>query len=267
MIRRPPRSTLSSSSAASDVYKRQLEHLAALPHLLPTYSALPQTSGTIPWHTLPQAVDPVRQDPPMPPDRAARKRLQIEGMWSAARLLLDPSLQDPVIVDFCGGCGNVGLPVASMLGGRGRVIVADVNPRSLQIAAERAALAKLSNVELWEGDIREFGEDFDLGLALHACGEATDVAIERCVGSGSMFIMCPCCVGKLRSDRDHDVHVGCGQQDTEAMMGYPRSTVMTRHLSVRMYDLLATAADFSENFYLAGTHSCLLYTSPSPRDS
>src|SRR5665648_810946 len=30
MIRRPPRSTLSSSSAASDVYKRQLEALA--PH-------------------------------------------------------------------------------------------------------------------------------------------------------------------------------------------------------------------------------------------
>ena len=27
MIRRPPRSTLSSSSAASDVYKRQVEHL------------------------------------------------------------------------------------------------------------------------------------------------------------------------------------------------------------------------------------------------
>src|SRR5664279_4503280 len=29
MIRRPPRSTLSSSSAASDVYKRQFEDLAA----------------------------------------------------------------------------------------------------------------------------------------------------------------------------------------------------------------------------------------------
>src|SRR5664279_6593272 len=35
MIRRPPRSTLSSSSAASDVYKRQLLDIAeyALPHL------------------------------------------------------------------------------------------------------------------------------------------------------------------------------------------------------------------------------------------
>src|SRR5664280_3772486 len=30
MIRRPPRSTLSSSSAASDVYKRQLDDLAAV---------------------------------------------------------------------------------------------------------------------------------------------------------------------------------------------------------------------------------------------
>src|SRR5665648_1299402 len=29
MIRRPPRSTLSSSSAASDVYKRQIEHRTA----------------------------------------------------------------------------------------------------------------------------------------------------------------------------------------------------------------------------------------------
>ena len=32
MIRRPPRSTLSSSSAASDVYKRQLIALIILPH-------------------------------------------------------------------------------------------------------------------------------------------------------------------------------------------------------------------------------------------
>src|SRR5664280_3707485 len=30
MIRRPPRSTLSSSSAASDVYKRQVDHRRAL---------------------------------------------------------------------------------------------------------------------------------------------------------------------------------------------------------------------------------------------
>eukprot|EP00656_Telonema_subtile_P000778 TRINITY_DN1036_c0_g1_i6.p1 TRINITY_DN1036_c0_g1~~TRINITY_DN1036_c0_g1_i6.p1 ORF type:complete len:102 (+),score=23.10 TRINITY_DN1036_c0_g1_i6:66-371(+) len=34
MIRRPPRSTLSSSSAASDVYKRQVENTEAMRQLL-----------------------------------------------------------------------------------------------------------------------------------------------------------------------------------------------------------------------------------------
>jgi SAM-dependent methyltransferase len=39
---------------------------------------------------------------------------------------------------------------------------------------------------------------FDVALALHACGNATDVAIELAARSGAAFAVSPCCLGKLR---------------------------------------------------------------------
>ena len=34
--------------------------------------------------------------------------------------------------------------------------------------------------------------------ALHACGNATDLSMESAFRSGAAYIMCPCCVGKLK---------------------------------------------------------------------
>src|SRR5664279_1922204 len=62
MIRRPPRSTLSSSSAASDVYKRQLIHppvRGRLPRALPKLSQKESEPVRIPSH-LPQRVTDLR---------------------------------------------------------------------------------------------------------------------------------------------------------------------------------------------------------------
>ena len=142
------------------------------------YSSLPSSTTPIEWQLLPAPVDPCRQQPPMPPERASRKRWQIEGMWHALAPMLD-GFDIPVVVEFCGGCGNLGLPIASMLP-HGRVIVADINPRSLEIAMERAETAGLTNVEVWLGDVRTFDLPFDVGVALHACGEATDISLQRC---------------------------------------------------------------------------------------
>lgn len=43
---------------------------------------------------------------------------------------------------------------------------------------------------------------FDVGVALHLCGEATDAAFRLCVAVGASLVAVPCCVGKLRSDRN-----------------------------------------------------------------
>ena len=60
--------------------------------------------------------------------------------------------------------------------------------RSLDLAATRAAAAGLTNVQTWCGDITEYDAPFGLGLALHACGEASDLAMRACVDAGALPI-------------------------------------------------------------------------------
>ena len=39
---------------------------------------------------------------------------------------------------------------------------------------------------------------FDVGVALHACGAATDWAMEQCQANQAAFIVSPCCIGKVQ---------------------------------------------------------------------
>src|SRR5664280_2378984 len=52
MIRRPPRSTLSSSSAASDVYKRQVLYRVVFPSALPDIFTGMKVAIGVAWSTL-----------------------------------------------------------------------------------------------------------------------------------------------------------------------------------------------------------------------
>jgi hypothetical protein len=45
--------------------------------------------------------------------------------------------------------------------------------------------------------VGEFNQPFDVALATHLCGDATDVAMERSVRCGAAFIATPCCLGKV----------------------------------------------------------------------
>eukprot|EP00658_Telonema_sp_P-2_P004644 TRINITY_DN11722_c0_g1_i15.p1 TRINITY_DN11722_c0_g1~~TRINITY_DN11722_c0_g1_i15.p1 ORF type:complete len:100 (-),score=16.54 TRINITY_DN11722_c0_g1_i15:553-852(-) len=64
MIRRPPRSTLSSSSAASDVYKRQVQGVQPAPRVLARKAPKPVQTLPDPEHlrarTAPEQVHPVQ---------------------------------------------------------------------------------------------------------------------------------------------------------------------------------------------------------------
>lgn len=44
----------------------------------------------------------------------------------------------------------------------------------------------------------DYKERFDIGLATHLCGEATDLAQAKCIENNATFILTPCCVGKIR---------------------------------------------------------------------
>ncbi len=45
---------------------------------------------------------------------------------------------------------------------------------------------------------RTRAEPFDLVLAFHVCGGATDEAVDKALELGCCFVMCPCCIGKLK---------------------------------------------------------------------
>eukprot|EP00962_Isochrysis_galbana_P037528 scaffold13162_cov82-Isochrysis_galbana.AAC.1 len=73
------------------------------------------------------------------------------------------------------------------------------------IARRRADDAGLSNLRTLVADIADFSEPFDLGVSLHACGEATDLALRACAEARARFAHCPCCVGKIARGRKNNV--------------------------------------------------------------
>ena len=101
------------------------------------------------------------------------------------------------VVEFGAGTGHVAIVLAARHPQCAFVLV-DKKRRSLDIAEERIQRAKLNNITVLCGAIEEYAAPFDLGLALHACGEATDLALEKCINCKAAYVMAPCCVGKIK---------------------------------------------------------------------
>jgi 2-polyprenyl-3-methyl-5-hydroxy-6-metoxy-1,4-benzoquinol methylase len=99
------------------------------------------------------------------------------------------------IVDFGCGTGNLLLPLAALFPCCNFTGV-DMKPAALQLLQQRAAAAGLSNVAVFAGMIEQYTQPFDVALALHACGNATDHVLQMAVHRGAAFVVSPCCVGE-----------------------------------------------------------------------
>jgi hypothetical protein len=209
---------------------------------------------------VPRPIDPISA---LPASRFHRKRQQLANMVAIISLAA-PFLHGgpatwprgpttpPLIVDFCSGAGHLGLLLAVCFP-QCRVIVADWNVRSLELAEERRRKARLTNVEVLRCDIHRFSRVFDLGVALHACGDLTDRAISHCLACNASYVVCPCCVGKLHAGTG----AGAAAAGAEAgvagalecsgvgPMPFPRSHKMASILDVKQFEVLAAAADFN----------------------
>ncbi|TMW62480.1 hypothetical protein Poli38472_005098 [Pythium oligandrum] len=183
-----------------------------------------QRTGTevIPWESLPEGIHP--RDGKLPPERIRKKRHQVENLAVFLQRLLRPG---DVVVEFCAGSGYVALPLACMFHDCTFVILDKKEP-SLAIAEERIAAAKLTNVEVFCGFIDDYNKRFDVGIALHACGEATDMVMQKCLESDAAFVLAPCCVGKIKL----------------SALSYPRSQTLEEVVARNEYEVLARAADF-----------------------
>lgn len=144
------------------------------------------------WNRFQKGIDPMYGK--LDEERSIRKRQQVENLL----VVLTPLIKDrDVVVEFGAGSGHVALVLAALFPLCTFVLV-DKKHQSLDIARERIAMAKLVNVQIVCGFIDDFKEQFDVGIALHACGEATDMALDKCVAMGASYVMAPCCVGKIK---------------------------------------------------------------------
>ena len=185
------------------------------------------------FHNLPNAVDAA-----VPDDRKKRKREQIINMM----ILTIPFLFDDCIVcDFASGSGHQSIPLAYHFP-KCNFILIDMKQKSLQIAEERCKRLGLKNVTFYHGKIEEYDGKFDVGMSLHACGVATDLAFLKCFEQSAVCISCPCCIGKVvLKDNKYKNNVKTSEENA---IEYPKSTVFQNILTKNEYHALASAGDF-----------------------
>ena len=125
--------------------------------------------------------------------RLERKIQQLDNMIAA---VMDSVVDGDIIVDFCSGGGHLGIVLAHLLP-HCTVIMIDNKEESVRQARLRVAQLKLSNVMLIQSNLDYFQGTFNLGVALHACGVATDLVLHMCLRNRASFVLCPCCYGNL----------------------------------------------------------------------
>ncbi|XP_073457988.1 glutathione S-transferase C-terminal domain-containing protein isoform X2 [Aquarana catesbeiana] len=142
------------------------------------FSFHPCPAPTIDWESLPAAVSPAQGN--LPSDRAVRKQQQLNNLLSVVKNMAKPG---DIIVDFCSG----------------GVVLIENKEESLIRAKERSDGLGLSNIWFIQANLDYFIGAFNIGVALHACGVATDMVIEHCIAARAAFVICPCCYGFIQN--------------------------------------------------------------------
>ena len=259
-----------------------------LPQVTPHFCCLPRLPDSDAWPCLPPEAQVTGDGPgKLKGTRALRKEGQMRSMLRCVMAMLperrsgdsEVVQQSPVtIVDFCGGTGHLALPLALLLPDC-KVIVVDLNARSLQLLHEKAMrcgspdfgsdstldgavhqqksnvtyqeqierqCVGIPNLYTFQGSIETYTQHFDIGVALHACGEASDVTLRACGRVGANFCVSPCCVGKLHRQR-RNPYIYHATADNVPTISYPQSTSFADCLlRDDLWDVLVQAADYSD---------------------
>ncbi|KAG7458671.1 hypothetical protein MATL_G00223060 [Megalops atlanticus] len=157
------------------------------------FSPHPCPSWTLDWESLPAAVNPTEGK--MSDARAVRKRQQLNNLVAMVTRLARPGDR---VVDFCSGGGHVGIALAHTLP-ECQVVLIENKEESLVRAQSRSAELGLTNIGFIQANLDNFTGPFQVGVALHACGVATDMVMEHCVRAGASFVISPCCYGFIQN--------------------------------------------------------------------
>ena len=136
---------------------------------------------------------------------------------SSSSILLHPK-GGLTIIDAGCGAGNLAISLAGLLflsrsdiGRNVRILAVDINEVALDLLSQRAAASLDVNiVHTLCADLSDHGRilshipiDNDVVvMSLHACGAASDYAMELAYRCKASFIVCPCCTAKSLTRRD-----------------------------------------------------------------
>ncbi|XP_027001812.1 glutathione S-transferase C-terminal domain-containing protein isoform X1 [Tachysurus fulvidraco] len=157
------------------------------------FSPHPCPAWTLDWESLPAAVNPTEGK--MSDTRALRKRQQLNNLVAMVKMLAGTN---HTIVDFCSGGGHVGIVLAHTLP-QCRVILIENKEESLVRARDRSSQLGLQNISFVQANLDYFVGNFQVGVALHACGVATDMVLDRCIQAKAGFVISPCCYGFIQN--------------------------------------------------------------------
>uniref|UniRef100_A0AAR2LVI4 Glutathione S-transferase C-terminal domain-containing protein n=1 Tax=Pygocentrus nattereri TaxID=42514 RepID=A0AAR2LVI4_PYGNA len=186
------------------------------------FSPHPCPSWTLHWESLPAAVNPTEGK--MSDTRAMRKRQQLNNLIAMVTELAHPG---HTIVDFCSGGGHVGIVLAHTLP-ECQVILIENKEESLVRAKDRSSQLGLKNIGFIQANLDYFTGAFQIGVALHACGVATDMVLDRCVQARAGFVISPCCYGFIQNT---------------LKFSFPRSKKFAETLTYKEHMILCRFAD------------------------
>ncbi|MEQ2177863.1 hypothetical protein GOODEAATRI_008020 [Goodea atripinnis] len=127
--------------------------------------------------------------------RAIRKMQQLNNLVAMVTELARPG---DTVVDFCSGTGHVGIVLAHTLPDC-QIILIENKEESLVRAQRRSSELDLENIGFLQANLDYFNRPFQIGVALHACGIATDMVLEHCIQAGAAFVVSPCCYGFIQN--------------------------------------------------------------------
>lgn len=210
--------------------------------------------------------------------RALRKERQLQSLLQCVVAMLPPDSachHHYSIVDFGGGSGHLSIPLA-LLFPRCEVVVVDLKAPSLQLVHEKAlqfdeevgskdemfvytksehvtvheqikrACRGIPNLFTFHGSMEAYLDHFDLGVSLHACGEASDLVLRACARVRAQMVVAPCCVGKLNR-RVLNPYVYHATGENLPTISYPQSLAFQKVIQEpEAWDAVAKAADYSD---------------------
>lgn len=128
--------------------------------------------------------------------------------WFLQRLRSFPGQPVRHVLDVGGGRGDLAIALALGLGPDTRVTVVDMNEASLEagrLFAEQCGVADrmdwiCDNFVKFASTDNVSGENHcvDMVVALHACGNLSDLALDYAVNQNAGFLVCPCCYSKMK---------------------------------------------------------------------